>query len=299
MIRLVMYFISKARESLFRAPMPAAATIGMLAVVFLLFNGFALIAHNVATQAERWIGSVRMTVFLADSTTPDDVQQLAGLYRERPEVTGALYIDQQEAKARFLSDYPGDAEIFNGLPSNPLPASIEFELDPTKIDFDILEKLKDDLDKEPFVDEAFYGQELFSKLSTLVGLLRLIGILLGLALIVAVLFLTANTIRLNLYSRKNEIEILQLVGATRWFVRWPYLIEGLIQGILGSILSLILTAIMYYASVGPLASVLSGPYGAMSLHFLPVSTILIVILAGAVLGFFGSFLALGRFWRVI
>jgi cell division transport system permease protein len=298
MIGRILYFFSKARESMLRTPFLAAATVGMLAVVFMLFNSFSLIALNVSNLAERWIGSVRMTAFLSDSATPEDAQRLAGEFRQLPEVTGAFYVSREEATARFLGHFPGNRSILEGLPDNPLPSSLELTLAPSALQIDKLEALAMKLEADAAVDEAIYGRELFTKLSALIGLVRLVGFLLGLALMVAVLFLTANTIRLNLYSRREEIKIMQLVGATRWFVRWPYLIEGALQGFAGASISVLVVWAVFLLSRESLTAVLSGPLGALSLSFLNPSQVMLIVATGSALGMAGSFVALGRFWRL-
>lgn len=296
-MRPVLYFILKALKSIQRTPALTASTVAMLAVIFMLFNGFYLISYNVSTQAEKWISSVRMTAFLVESATPEDAQRIAAELSTRPVVKGAFYVTQEEAEARFLGNFPGSKDILEGLPENPLPSSLEFELDPKLIGIPTLEKLASDMEKLPEVEEAMYGRELFSKLTALVSILKLVGFMIGLALVVATIFLTANTIRLSLYSRREEIGILQLVGATRWFVRWPYLIEGFLQGFLGASLSIIICWVLYKASLEPLSNMLTGPFGQIELQFFSGAFIFKELLTGSLLGTLGSFLALGRFWR--
>ncbi|RJO65779.1 MAG: ABC transporter permease [Myxococcales bacterium] len=293
------YFLRKAVESMLRAPLLAFATLGMLAVIFLLFNGFSLLALNVSAMSERWIGQMRLTIFLADAVTPEEAHALALKLRERPEATGALYVTKDEAKARFLAGFPGNARILEGLPEAPLPASIELELEPEAMTLDMLTALAADVAREPGVEEAIFGRELFAKLSALVGLLHLIGVFLGFALMVAVVFLTANTIRLNLYARRDELEILQIVGATRWFIRWPFVIEGFLEALGGAVVSLCAAYLIFHAGGVPLAQALSGPFGEVTLRFFSVAQLLAILAAAAALGALGSAIALRRFWRAI
>ena len=129
-----LYFCGKTLESMARSPWLSAATVGMLAVIFLMFNGFALLAFNVGDMAERWIGQVRMTVFLHPKVSPDAARKLGLGLKEREEVADAVYVDEDGARERFLSAFPGDAAVFDGLQKNPLPASIEVELSPEAMD---------------------------------------------------------------------------------------------------------------------------------------------------------------------
>ena len=292
-----LYFCGKTLESMARSPWLSAATVGMLAVIFLMFNGFALLAFNVGDMAERWIGQVRMTVFLHPKVSPDAARKLGLGLKEREEVADAVYVDEDGARERFLSAFPGDAAVFDGLQKNPLPASIELELSPEAMDLDALTGLAEEIGRNEMVEDVVFGRDLFVKLSALIGILRLSGFLLGLFLTVAVVFLSANTIRLNLYSRREEMEILQVVGATRWFIRWPFLIEGAVAGFLGALLSVLLTWGAYHLALRSLTEALSGPFGRISLDFLPGGFVFLIILFGALLGGAGSFLALGRFRR--
>ena len=299
MIGRMMYFFAKARESMRRAPWLTTATVAMLAVIFLLFNGFTLLAYNISNLAEQWVGAVRITVFLKPESTPEDAQILAANLRKRPEVQSVFYVTREEAVERFLARFPGEASIVEGLPENPLPASLELGLSEKSTSLDVLNSLSAEISKEPGVEEVVFGRELFAKLSGLIGLLRMIGVLLGLALGVAVLFLSANTIRLNLYARREEMDILQIVGATRWFIRWPFLIAGFLQGLFSAALSLALVFILYRATLEPLTETLSGPFGQVSIRFLPGALVLVILACGALLGTVGSFVALDRFWRTI
>ncbi len=297
MIRLARYFMARALESMRRSFWLVAATVGMLVVILLLFNVFLMVAINVNALTDRWVGAVRMIVFLDPVVNPAEAQDLALELRKRPEVLNAFYVTQQDATARFLADFPSDKDILEGLPQNPLPASLELELSPTAMNLDDLSRLAEELSARPEVDEAVFGRELFAKLSALVGLLKLIGGIFGLALAVAVLFLSANTIRLNLYARREEIEVMQNVGATRWFIRWPYLIEGLIQGAGGALCSLLLAYGLFRLTLQPLTEALLGPLGHVNLGFLSLPVMVTLVLAGMALGAGGSMVALGRFWR--
>ena len=297
-MRRSLYFLFKAWESMRREALLTLATVTMLSVIFLLFNCFTLIAGNISNLAENWIGSVRMSAFLTAEATPEDAQNLAVEFKKLPEVNSVFYVSQDDAQMRFLADYPGSESILAGLPKNPLPASLELELDSEAIDMEALEDLAGKLKAQNLVEDALYGKELFNKLTALINLIHLIGTLVGMGLVVAALFLTANTIRLNLYARQDEIMIMQLVGATRWFIRWPYLIEGLLQGLLGAGFSLLLAYGLFILTLSPISEALLGSIGRVTLTFLSSWSIALELAGGALLGMVGSFLALGRFWRM-
>ncbi len=299
MIRRFLYFFRQAANAARRSPMLGTATVGMLAVVFLLFDGYLLLALNLDRLAERWIGQVRLVVFLAPDTDPERAQELVLRLEEHPRVQSGVYVSKDEARERFRKDFPGDAEILEGLGENPLPASIELALSREALEPETLLSMKTKIEKLQGVEEAVFGRELFTRISGLVRFIHLAGLLFGLALVLAVIFLSANTIRLNLYSRREELEILQVVGATRWFIRWPFLIEGAMQGLFGAGASLLLAYGLYALAAAPAAAALSGPFGNIDPVFLSPGVCLLLLFSGAGLAGLGSLVAIGRFWRAI
>ncbi len=299
MIRRFLYFFRQAANAARRSPMLGTATVGMLAVVFLLFDGYLLLALNLDRLAERWIGQVRLVVFLAPDTDPERAQELVLRLEEHPQVQSGVYVSKDEARERFRKDFPGDAEILEGLGENPLPASIELALSREALEPETLLSMKTEIEKLQGVEEAVFGRELFTRISGLVRFIHLAGLLFGLALVLAVIFLSANTIRLNLYSRREELEILQVVGATRWFIRWPFLIEGAMQGLFGAGASLLLAYGLYALAAAPAAAALSGPFGNIGPVFLSPGVCLLLLFSGAGLAGLGSLVAIGRFWRAI
>ena len=296
MIRRQVYFFNKALESMRRAPVLTLATIATLAVVFLLFAGFALIAFNMQAGVERFVGSVKLCVFLSAESTEAKAMALANEIKDSPEVLLVRYVSPEVAKARFLADFPGNRSVLDGLPENPLPASLEVELSPQAQTLDKLSALAAHFRSLNGVEDAIFGRELFSKFTAALATAKLAGAVLGLALALAVLFLTANTIRLNLYARRDEIAILQLVGATPTFLRLPFLIEGFLQGLLGAALSVLALFALFVVFESRMAELLSGPFGLFELRFLSLGEISLFLALGAFLGALGSFITLSRNW---
>lgn len=296
MIRRLLYFFGKAWESMRRAPVLTLATIATLSIVFLLFLGFSLIALNMQAGVERFVGSVKLCVFLSAETNEAQAMALANQIKDNPEVLLVRYVSPEVARARFLADFPGNRSVLDGLPDNPLPASLEVELSPEAQTLDNLSALALRFRSLKGVEDAIFGRELFTKLTAALATAKLAGGVLGLALALAVLFLTANTIRLNLYARRDEIAILQLVGATNTFLRLPFLIEGFLQGLLGAALSVLGLFVLFMLFESRMAEFLSGPFGQLELSFLSVGEIGAFLALGAFLGALGSFITLTRNW---
>jgi cell division transport system permease protein len=160
---------------------------------------------------------------------------------------------------------------------------------------EIVEVYVSKLKRIPGIGEIQYGEEWVRRYSTFMNFLRLSGALLGGFLLLAVLFIVSNTIKLTIYSRKDELEVLGLVGATRFFIKAPYVIEGMIQGALGGILAIVLLAICYYSFFHNAGNFLSFNPAGIGISFLPVSHIAAIVMGGVVLGFVGSLASLKRF----
>jgi cell division transport system permease protein len=182
-----------------------------------------------------------------------------------------------------------------GVTSDLLPASLEITLKRGSRDSESVETFVSRLKKIQGIGEVQYGEEWVRKLTTFMQFSRFVVTLVGGFLLISVLFIVSNTIKLTIYARKDELELLSLVGATRFFIKAPFLIEGVIQGIAGSILALILLAGSYYALLYNAADFLSLTPTSSGLQFLPPAYLAGILLTGVFLGFIGSLTSLKRF----
>ena len=141
-----------------------------------------------------------------------------------------------------------------------------------------------------------YSKEWLKKLESFLDIVRLIGFIIGGLLCLCVVFIVTNTIKLTLYSRKDEIEILKLVGATDWFVKAPFLLEGMLQGTIGGILAVLALFLGYLAL--PVKNISILGFTSLDFVFLPAGYLILILVLSAVLGVIGSFIAIGRFFEV-
>ena len=288
------YFIRRAVSSLRRYASTSVMTIMVLAVVFGILLSFLLLAANVNHLAANWSNGVRIYAFIADNATPDLPQQLTEQLRARSEITDVVYISAEAALSRFQSEFPEETDILVSLQSNPFPASIEATVKGGHADKAFLEKVSSELSKIEGVEEVVYGRELFEKLSVLRSLLFWGQIIVGLAITLACLFLMYSTIRYSIMLRRNEVGILELVGATPDFIRKPFVIEGVIKGFAGALLAAFAVAVLFRLGSSAIEDELFSTFGVRGLQFLDFSTIMLVLLSGAVTGGTGSLLAIVR-----
>jgi len=255
---------------------------------------FLLVYVNLADTAEEWSRRVEITAYFENEVRPLEIASLKSKILAVPGTNKVSYVDKQEAIKRFRSRLKGQESLLEGVAADVLPASLEIVL---KRDFrttEAIEKYVAALRKIPGITEVQYGEEWVRRFNSFMQFMRFVGLLIGGFLVVAVVFIVANTIKLTVLARKDELEILGLVGATPFFIKAPFLLEGLTQGAVGSLLSLAISLATYYSILYNAGNFLSFNPATAGLSFLPVPYCAGIVVAGVVLGFIGSIASLRR-----
>jgi cell division transport system permease protein len=270
--------------------------VGTMAIAFLIFDAFVLVFVNLSYWTEERGRLLTMSVYFKEE--PDRVV-LEGVQRELlgfPGVTIKRFISKDDAMEDLRRQLGDEAGLLDGLTENPLPASLEITFSRDKGGGSIPSQLKRRLERIGIVDEVQYSQEWIERFRAIMEAIKIVGIVAGGLLFLAALFIITNTIKLTIYSRKDEIEILKLVGATNRFVKLPFLIEGSIQGFLGGSVALMLLFVAYVIVVARVD--LRIGFASLDIIFLPTQCIVLLLLMGSVAGFIGSTISLGRFFRI-
>jgi cell division transport system permease protein len=266
-----------------------------MAIAFLIFNAFLLVFLNLNYWIEEQGRSLRMSIYFEGSPEKAAVERVTEELLHVPEVTIERFISRDDAM-RTLKKRLGDkAGLLDGLRENPLPASLEIILSGEQVKDSRAHTLKTRLERIEAVDEVHYSHEWLERVQAIMGAIRLIGISFGGLLFLSTLFIIINTIKLTIYSRQDEVEILKLVGATNRFVKAPFLIEGSIQGFLGGVLALGVLFIVYMAVVTRID--LSIGLAPLDTIFLSPQSMLLLLVVSVGVGFFGSLISLSRFFR--
>jgi len=258
---------------------------------------FLIITHNLGALLSEWKEQFQITVFLEDGITAEQTALLKKRIQSESAVKAMTYTSKEEALQNFRRELKGKESLLEGLGENPLPASFQIRVHESSQTPEDLGKLSAFLSRLEGVEDVMYGQEWVDRLAAAVRILRLLGLSVGLALSLASVLIVSNTIRLAVYARADEIEIMRLVGATKMHIRAPFLLEGMIQGGLGAGLALLLLYGAYRATMWQLQQA-PGPMLGMEVgSFLDTHWIAAMLLAGAVVGAFGSLISVGRFLR--
>jgi cell division transport system permease protein len=292
---LLVYFLRKALGNIRANPFLSLVTLSTIAISMLILGLFSLIYLNVQQSLHQMGGELQITAYLQETVSSEQAKVLRSKVADWPEVEGITYISKEQALARFRSQLREYAGILQGLKENPLPASLELTLMAQYGRSGNIKELSTRLGRLPGVAEVQYGRKWMAKLRVFVEVMKLVGITVGGLLLIATIFVISNTIKLTFYSRREELEIMRLVGATDFFIKAPFLIEGLLHGLGGALLAaggLSLLILFLFSNLDlPLRlAVMAGslPTGQLIAGFLGL---------GLLLGVLGSMVSLRRFLR--
>jgi cell division transport system permease protein len=262
-----------------------------IAVVLVLIGSASLLVGNMASLLDEFGDELVLTAYLEADLPEARLKDLADRVAGETGVVGVEIVTRDEALVRF-ERIAGSAELLEGLAENPLPPSLEITLAPearTKAAIEVLDRT---LEALPGVDELAHGQEWIEGYGRAIALVRGLALGLGGVLGLAALLIVANTIRLAVYARRDELDILALVGASRTFVRVPFLLEGTIQGLLGGLLALAILFASYELLLPQLQYGLELVLGRAELGFFTTGDAILLVAAGAGLGLLGSITAM-------
>ncbi len=291
------YILQDAVINIRRSGWGGIASIGTIAVSFVIVGIFLIITGNLGALVAEWKEQFQVTVFLEDKITAEQLALVKKRIQSERAVKGMGYTSKEEALQSFKRELRGKESLLEGLGENPIPASLQLRIHEAYQTPEALRQLTASLARLEGVDDVLYGQEWVDRLTGAIRLLRLLGLSVGLALGMASLLIVSNTIRLAVYARVEEIEIMRLVGATKMHIRAPFLLEGLIQGALGAGLALLLLFGAYRATLWQLQLTPGQIFGMGVGSFLDPRWAGAMLVAGASVGAFGSLISVHRFLR--
>ena len=288
------YFIKETYKSIRRNGFMSFASISTVAVSLLVLGMFLMIFLNTNNLAQYLENQVQISVYMQDSATDKELASVKDKLTKMPGVVKVTQVNKQQALERFKKRLGDQEQLLNSLgKENPFPNSFEVQVDNP----DRIKVLTPQIGQLPKVETAKFGQEVVEHLFQLTKILRLGGIVLVVFLAMATLFIISNTIRLTVFARRKEVIIMKYVGATDWFIRWPFLLEGMTLGFFGAVVAFVLINSIY-------ASLLDRIHATLAfLPLLPTSPLLLyvdlfLLAVGTGIGALGSYISLRKFLRV-
>jgi len=294
----LIYFFRRALRNMRQCPFLCSVAIGTAAVALTIIALFAMVVLNVQQLTERWSRQVEVVAFLDQVPGPKALQNLQEKILKLPEVEEVEYISREKAMALFKKRLGDDADLLDGVDPEILPASFEISLKPPFRNQAGVTEVVDKLHGQVGLQDLKFGGEWLEKFESFVSLLKLGGAVIGGFLLFAALFIVSNTIRLTQYARRDELEIMGLVGATSMFIKTPFLIEGALQGALGGSLAIGASFALYRFFLHDSLSSLLLASGSGGIVFLPPAFQVLLLGAGIFLGLFGSLVSLRKLVRI-
>lgn len=288
------YFIQEVFLSLKRNNWMSAASIGTVAVSLFVLGVFLILVLNMNRLASSLESQVQISVYLADDLKKADRDDLAFDIKNMQGIESIKFVSRDEAKERLAQRLGDQKYLLDALgEQNPLPDAFELTVKQP----DMVETAAKAIEKMPGVETAKYGQDVVENLFAITRLMRIFGVALMLLLAGATLFIISNTIRLTVFARRKEIAIMKYVGATDWFIRWPFLLEGIVLGFVGGIIAALVLRSFYAAMAAKIYDTLAF-FPLMPQYPFMNYVAIAIILSGMAIGAIGSTISLKRFLKV-
>jgi cell division transport system permease protein len=298
------FFIQEAFRALRRNAAPSTAAIVTTGVTVILLGVLIPIFQTASAKSDEVRGQLNFQVALYADATPSEIHVLGGEIEGVPHVKSVEFVSKAQALEELKEDLGKDKarELTSQLSENPLPASYrvtpEDAADLTAIREAIVATAPNGERRpiSPIVEKIFDRQEESQKIEQVTGALKIVLTVITALLLLASLMLVGNTIRLSIYTRRREVEVMRLVGATRWFIRWPFMIEGVVVGFTGGLVAILILWLGKITIVDPLSDSFSFVAAQNNISF---PALIGVLFAAAVLvSAAGSGVTLRRFLKV-
>ncbi len=288
------YAWGEAFKSLYRNRWMSIASVGVVVATLLMLGTFMMVSLNITHITDTVKGQVEIVVYVDEEAASDLQNQLHSRLIAHSDLVEVRYVPREEALERLQGQLGDLLEGYEIDENNPLPDSYEIRTVVPESVADIARELEG----YPAVASVYYGQGVVENLFNVTRALQLVALGLMILLAVTAVFLIAHTIKLTVYIRSREIMIMKYVGATNWFIRWPFVLEGLTLGLLGAVLPLLALYYIYQVSVD---WVIVNDLRFLSL--IPIPAIMLelakyLIPLGTGLGILGSSFSMGRFLKV-
>jgi cell division transport system permease protein len=292
LLRALAYFVSEALTSLWRSRLINALSILTIAVSLFVVGAFLTVGANLESVVAQWTEKIQVVFYLEDGLEPRIEKMLEDRLRADEAVGSVRYVSREEALQQFRALFRDLDSLAADLGQNPFPASLEVTLRSGQEAPEKVQRLVRDYERSAGVADVQYDMRWIQRLSSAVRGIRLMGVFLGAVLALAGVFTISNAIRLTVYARQDELDIMRLVGATNAYVRGPFVVEGMLLGGLGGLVAVALLWLAFRLFVAD-ALAASDLLGRASVA-LPASVAGVLTVGGTIVGLAGSLVSLGR-----
>lgn len=290
-MRALQYALEEAFTSLWRGRQAGLLSTLTIALALFVLGGFLVVTANLERLGAEWSNSAELSIYLKDDITAEERRVLEVALVPSDLVAAHEYVSKSDALARFKQTFGDLAAAVDGAGGNPLPASLEVRLRPGPGVSGGVDSLASQLRQMPGVADVRYDRQWLTRVVSAINVIRGVGLFLGLVLTVAASLTVANVVRLALYARRDELEIMDLVGAPNAYVRGPFIMEGLLQGGIGALAALLALGVAFLAMRARYLVPLASALNLSSIRFLPLELCLVLIIGGMAVGCLGGLVA--------
>lgn len=288
------YYLKEGFGNLKRNRVMTIASVTSVMAALLILGLFLIIILNVDTMASQVESQLELKAFLQDNLTKSEVQKIGDEIKSLYGVASITFESKEQALNNFKKQLGDKSFLLDGLQSdNPMPQSYIIKVK----DASMMKDVSNEIKAIKGVEKVSYGQDIVDKLLGIIKVIRIVGLVVILILFIISIVIISNTIKLGVFARRREINIMKYIGATDWFIRWPFIIEGILLGLMGAILAVGILSLMY----GYAANIVNNRL--IIFELLPLNKILNDIaiyfaIMGSVIGALGSSISIKRFLNV-
>ncbi len=294
----ISYFIRKALSNLRAYPLVTVLATATVAFCVFIFCAYLLFLINLTGLLAGVGKTVHLTVYLADYLNEEQIEQVKDTIGSIKEVRDITFTSKEEALAFLKESFGEQTGVLEGLEGNPLPASFEVTLVEGGQTPENTKLVADKIGRVRGVDDVVYPREWLKRFNEFVRFVRVAGLAVGIILSLAAVAVIANTFKLIILSRRQEIEIMKLVGATNSLIKMPILMEGMLMGLIGAVAAILGLVFLFSYFMDHFYETVSLFVGPVVLAFFSPAAITAIIVAGTLLGLVGSLLSFGRLLKV-
>lgn len=291
-MRTLLYSSQTAVKDFWREKWINALTVLTISLALLVLSTFVLITFNIDLTLKEWSRGFGLLVYLKDNLSDEEESSLREYFKKDSDIIEINYISKEQALKELGQTFKDMKPVFEGLEENPLPSSFELKLKMEALEPSLIKDKAEHIRQIPGVEDVQYGEKWLSSLDSLSRWMRIIAIILGSIIFTAIAFVTYSTIKILFYRKAEEIETLKLLGASRSFIRLPFLIGGVFIGLLSGILSFFTLFGLYEFTTYRIMELLPSIKGTM--NFFPPTLYPVLPLGGALMSLIGSIIAIGR-----
>ncbi|MBP7706150.1 MAG: permease-like cell division protein FtsX [Candidatus Aminicenantes bacterium] len=298
MIEKLKFFLSVTGNNLWQFRTRNLFSVTIICLSFLTVGIFVSLTNNLRDAARELSGNMTVAFYLDKELTAAGIEAVRREIGTPAFVESVRIVTPEEALERFKTSFPELADIVTGLKANPFPASIELRVGAKASASKEVVAFVEAVGKRPGVTDVLFNQDWVEKMQGVSRLAGAIGAFLGGILILTSFFIISNVVKLNVFARKNEIEILRFVGGTNLFIRVPFWLEGITLGLLGSLLSLALLFLVVKLFPVYLGASLGALQDLLKFRYPDLTQSLLLLAGGAATGFIGSATSVSKFLKV-